>query len=219
MRHHHRSRKGPSPAELGTVFSLSLVLVALEAFPSTSFGRLAQPAQEAEMTGYEAAELYDVPLPEKPEPEIDVEDIIRNELNDPVPDQVVALDPDPAGLDTAATVDLNRPDENPAGGPAEIPSPGTFIPHSSPPSCTYRPAADYPPIARQAGVEGRTTLQVFVDPQGDPERVVVVQSSGLASMDSSAVASARQTRWAPAQRADGQPVGVWTSMVYEFVLE
>jgi len=219
MRHHHRKRKGPSPAELGTVFSLSLVLVALEAFPSTSFGRLAQPAQEAEMTGYEAAEIYDVPLPETPEPEIDVDEIIRDELTRPEPDQVVALDPDPAGLDTAATVDLNRPVDTPATGPSEIPSPGTFIPHSSPPSCTYRPSADYPSIARQAGVEGRVTLQVFVSMGGEPERVVVVQSSGLASMDSSAVASARQTRWAPAQRADGRPVGVWTSMVYDFVLE
>ncbi|MFO7949236.1 MAG: TonB family protein [Candidatus Fermentibacteraceae bacterium] len=219
MRHYRRARKGPSPAELGTVFSLSLVLVALEAFPSTSFGRLAQPAQEAEMTGYEAAEIYDVPLPETPEPEIDVDEIIRDELTRPEPDQVVALDPDPAGLDTAATVDLNRPDETPAAGPSEIPSPGTFVPHSSPPACTYRPSADYPSIARQAGVEGRVTLQVFVSTGGDPERVVVVQGSGLASMDSSAVASARQTRWAPAQRADGRPVGVWTSMVYDFVLE
>ncbi len=219
MRHREKSRKGPSPAELGTLFSLSLVLVALEVFPSTSFGRLANPAHEAEMTGYEAAEIYDVPIPETPEPEIDVEEIIRQELTEPVPDQVVALDPDGAGLDTAATVDINRPDPTPVTDPSGIPDPGTFIPHSSPPSCTLRPSADYPPIARQAGVEGRVTLQVFVDNEGSPRQVAVVQSSGLASMDSSAVASARDTRWAPAQRADGQPVGVWTSMVYDFVLE
>ena len=219
MRHARESaRPGPSPAEIGALCALGLVLVALETFPESSFGRLAQPAQSAEMTGYEAAELYDIPPPETPEPEVDVEEIIRRELTRPEPVQVVTLDPEGTGLDTVSTVDLNAPQEA-AAGPAEIPSPGTFIPHSSPPSCTYRPSADYPTMARQAGVEGRVTLQVFVSEDGSPQRIAVVQSSGMASMDSSAVASARRTSWAPAKRADGQPVGVWTSMVYDFVLQ
>jgi len=199
--------------------SLLLVLLALELFPASSFGRLARPVQAAEMTGYDAAEIYDIPPPPPPEPDVDVEQLIREELSTHEPVQVVSLDPEGTGLDTVSTVDINRPDDPQVTDPTAIPSPGTFIPHSSPPSCSYRPMADYPQIARQAGVEGRVTLQVFVDAQGNPERVVVVQSSGLDSMDSSAVASATQTRWAPARRADGQPVGVWTSMVYDFVLE
>jgi len=52
-----------------------------------------------------------------------------------------------------------------------------------------------------------------------PLEAVVTASSGLDSMDNAALASVMGSSWSPARRDDGVPVGVWTSVIYDFVLE
>ncbi len=111
----------------------------------------------------------------------------------------------------AVELDPNDPDNT-------IPEPGTFIAHSVHPVCTFRPVPEYPAMASQAGVEGRVILQVFISPEGIPVEAVIAASSGLGSMDDAAMASVMESSWSPAKRADGVPVGVWTSVVYDFVL-
>ncbi|OPL18033.1 MAG: hypothetical protein AVO35_07700 [Candidatus Aegiribacteria sp. MLS_C] len=218
MRHSENgSRAGTM--DYGMLFGVAAIILMFELVPGASVGRLSTRTVSEEMRGFDPGELYEVP-PEMPEEDpVDVESIISSEIPEVVqPDQVISLDPDAQGLDTVATVDPNVLEP---GVPEDerIPEPGTFVPHSVHPVCTYRPTPDYPEMARQAGVEGRVTLQVFVSAEGVPLEVVVVQSSGLASMDEAAKESIMRSSWSPAKRDDGVAVGVWTSVIYDFVLD
>ena len=209
----------PASMDIGILVGMALFLLVFETVPGIGFGRLATATSQQEMTGYDPGELYEIP-PELPEDPVDVNELIEENLVveiDPV--QIISTSDDTTGLAVVGTVD--NPDMvDPIGNTDQgIPEPGTFIPHSQPPLCTLRPSPEYPEMASMAGVEGRVILQVFVSVDGVPADVVLMQSSGLDSMDESALAAAWETRWNPAARADGQPVGVWTSLIYDFVLE
>ena len=206
--------------DYGTVAGIILLILIFEIIPGTQIGRLAAKTVDTEMQGFDPGELYEIPPELKEDNPIDVENIIRNEIPDVVqPELVISLSTDTTGLDHAITVAMNNltHDVNPATD--NIPNPGTFIPHSVPPVCTFRPVPEYPDMARQAGVEGRVILQVFISTEGKPVQVVITQSSGLGSMDRAAEEAAWNSSWSPARRADNEPVGVWTSVIYNFVLE
>ncbi len=205
--------------DIGILWGFVLLVLAFEAIPGSSIGRLSSRTATDEMQGFDPGDLYEIP-PDMPEDDpIDVENIILNEIPDIVePILIISTDIDTAGLGHAITVNTNI--ITPGGDPDNtIPEPGTFIPHSVQPICTYRPVPEYPAMASQAGVEGRVILQVFISPEGDPVEAVITASSGLGSMDDAALASVLESSWSPAKRADGVPVGVWTSVVYNFVLE
>ncbi len=214
-----RSKSKAGAMDIGILWGIALLILAFEAIPGSSIGRLSTRTVTDEMTGFDPGELYDIP-PELPEENpIDVADILQNEIPDVVqPDLIISTSVDTVGLSHAITVSTNNltPDENPDGS---IPEPGTFIPHSVQPVCTYRPVPEYPDMARQAGVEGRVILQVFISPEGNPVEALVIDSSGLGSMDDAAMSSVMESSWSPARRDDGVPVGVWTSVVYNFVLD
>jgi len=63
----------------------------------------------------------------------------------------------------------------------------------------------YPRRARQRGWEGLVVLSVEIDARGAVVAVVVVRSSGFATLDRAAVEGARRWRFRPALR-DGHPV-------------
>ena len=203
--------------DIGILWGFVLLVLAFEAIPGSSIGRLSSRTATDEMQGFDPGELYQIP-PEMPEDDpIDVENIILNEIPDVAPILIISTSEDTVGLGNAHTVNMTSliPDENPDN---TIPEPGTFIARSVNPVCTYRPTPDYPEIASQAGVEGRVILQVFISAEGIPVEAVIMDSSGLGSMDNAALASVMESSWSPAKRADGVPVGVWTSVVYNFVL-
>lgn len=204
--------------DIGILWGFVLLILAFEVIPGSPIGRLASRTATDEMQGFDPGELYEIP-PEMPEEDpIDVEDIILNEIPDIVePTLIISTDIDTVGLGHAFTANPNilTPGSDPDN---TIPEPGTFIPHSVQPVCTYRPVPEYPAMASQAGVEGRVILQVFISPEGVPVEAVITASSGLGSMDDAALASVLKSSWSPAKRADGVPVGVWTSVVYNFVL-
>lgn len=56
----------------------------------------------------------------------------------------------------------------------------------TPPTYRAAPMPPYPSSLRQSGVEGRVRLRIFLDEEGRPRRVVVVQSSGYAAFDATA---------------------------------
>ncbi len=214
-----RNKSKVGAMDYGTVAGIVLLILIFEVIPATRIGRLAAKTVESEMQGYDPGELYEIPPELKEDIPIDIEQIFQNEIPDVVqPELVISLSTDTTGLSHATTVNMNilTHNVNPADN---IPNPGTFIPHSVPPVCTFRPVPEYPDMAAQAGVEGRVILQVFVSAEGKPVQVVITQSSGLGSMDESAVAAAWNSSWSPAKRADNVPVGVWTSVIYNFVLE
>ena len=204
--------------DYGVLWGFVFLILVFEVVPGSSIGRLASRTVTDEMQGFDPGELYEIP-PEMPEEDqIDVQNIIDNEIPDVVePILIISTTEDTEGLGSAFTVSTNNlaPDENPDN---IIPDPGTFVPHSVHPVCTFRPVPEYPDMARQAGVEGRVILQVFISPQGIPVEAIIAESSGLGSMDSAAMASVMESSWSPARRDDGVPVGVWTSVVYNFVL-
>ena len=205
--------------DFGIVWSFVLMILAFEAIPGTSIGRLASRTVTDEMQGFDPGELYEIP-PEMPEEDpVDVTSIIQSQIPDVmVPTLVISTDMDTKGLDSAFTVSMTNliPD---ATSNNIIPEPGIFIPHSVRPVCTFRPVPEYPDMASQAGVEGRVILQVFISSEGQPVEAIIIDGSGLGSMDDAAITSIMESRWSPARRDDGVPVGVWTSVVYNFVLE
>lgn len=56
----------------------------------------------------------------------------------------------------------------------------------TPPAYRIAPVPPYPASLRQSRVEGNVRLRIFLDAEGRPQRVVVVQSSGYAEFDSTA---------------------------------
>ena len=209
-----------SAMDYGTIAGILLLILIFEVIPGTQIGRLAAKTVDTEMQGFDPGELYEIPPELKEDDQVDVENIIRNEIPDVVqPKLVISLSNDTTGLNHAITVAMNNLTHNINPAADNIPNPGTFIPHSILPVCTFRPVPDYPDMARQAGVEGRVILQIFVSAEGTPLQVVITQSSGLGSMDEAAEEAAWNSSWSPARRDDNVPVGVWTSVIYNFVLE
>lgn len=204
--------------DIGVLCAVICLSIAFETIPGASIGRLASNTTAEEMVGVDAGELYEIP-PEIPEEvNIDIQEIAQNEIPEVVQSlTIISLTEDTTGLSTALTVSTNI--EHSQNTSNEIPVPGTFVPHSIPPICTYRPMPEYPEMARQAGVEGRVILQVFISETGEPVEIMVIQSSGLSSMDNASEIALLDSRWTPAERNDGVAVGVWTSVIYEFVLE
>ena len=74
---------------------------------------------------------------------------------------------------------------------------------------------EYPPLLRQAGIGGTTSVQMFVDAEGDVQNAVVEQTSGHAPLDEAAVRVARVMRFTPA-RNQGEIVPVWISIPITF---
>ena len=129
-------------------------------------------------------------------------------------DITLSLDADTTGLETVETIDQG--DELEASQSEEM-GPPRFMPAEVFPNCTYKPPPGYPDMAAQAGVEGTVTLWVYVASSGSVSDVRLYNSSGVNSLDEAALSAAWNTRWTPAQN-NGIPVGVWTTLTYNFVL-
>lgn len=74
---------------------------------------------------------------------------------------------------------------------------------------------EYPEELWDAGVEGITTLRIFIDTAGAADSARVEGPSGYAAFDSSAIRGSRKLRFEPAKRA-GQPVARWFLLPVEF---
>ncbi len=61
---------------------------------------------------------------------------------------------------------------------------------------------DYPLDLWDQGIEGSSMLRVRVTDMGDVDSVVVLESSGYAAFDSSAVRGARTLKFSPARQGD-----------------
>lgn len=81
-----------------------------------------------------------------------------------------------------------------------------------------RPVApEYPPRARQMGVEGTTVLRALVGEAGDTLELIVWQGSGMRLLDEAALAAARQWRFEPARRGD-RLLTAWVEVPVRFIL-
>ena len=87
----------------------------------------------------------------------------------------------------------------------------------SQPLMTYMPKPLYPRSARQAGVEGKVRVTVWVTAEGSVERAEVVKGSGSELLDRAAHESALEARFKPALKA-GVPTAGEKTMVITFSL-
>lgn len=89
--------------------------------------------------------------------------------------------------------------------------------YDEPPSIAKECRPVYPDRARKRGVEGDVVLLVFIDERGEVKNVLVHSSPGLKSMEREAISAAYKCKFNPALK-DGEPVGLWYSLVMQFRL-
>lgn len=75
----------------------------------------------------------------------------------------------------------------------------------------------YPEELWDAGVEGESTLRLFITASGGVDSARVERSSGYAAFDSAALAGSRALRFEPARRGT-EPVGAWFILPVTFDL-
>ena len=75
----------------------------------------------------------------------------------------------------------------------------------------------YPPEAKQAGIEGRVTVQFVVNKLGDPTNLQVVRGIG-GGADEAAVSAVEQAKFEPGKQ-NGKPVCVQYALSINFRLE
>jgi TonB family protein len=98
------------------------------------------------------------------------------------------------------------------------PSTDSIIIDWSLPEMRYAEKLVYPPDARTSGLTGKVWINVLVDVTGAVQFAVVARSSGVASLDSSALDAAYECLYAPTN-VDGKAVPVWTQYKVKFSLD
>lgn len=85
------------------------------------------------------------------------------------------------------------------------------------PQPKYIPKPAYPELARQAGIEGKVTVDALIDVDGKVIDVKIRKSSGNSSLDEAALSAARNAEFTPARQRD-QFVRVWVTIPFQFSL-
>jgi len=188
---------------------------------------LPEPIREPELPPIQKAEIPPPPPVAKPIPKPRPKPVAQKSV-EPVPQ------PTPAILEAPAPVQ--------AAAPAPAPAPIAIMPapnfeSEAPPqiAAVAAPAAreilvttdarfrappaapQYPPRARQMGVEGTTVLRALVGEAGDTLELIVWQGSGMRLLDEAALAAARQWRFEPARRGD-RLMTAWVEVPVRFIL-
>jgi len=202
--------------EIGFLAGLLFLNVLFQFAPVMELGRLSTRTMDTVMDAVDAFLPYDATVEQKEEEVVAEQDRLLQELEqeiekDPV---VISMSTDTVGLRTVETIENFVAGENGFGD--EIGPPG-FDPSEVLPNCTYMPPPEYPEIARLAGVEGVVTLWLYIGSDGQIKDVQILEESGVTSLDEAAIAAAYNTRWTSARNND-MPVGVWTTLHYNFTL-
>lgn len=202
--------------EWGVVVALALLIIFFELIPASELGRLSTRTSDSEMEAVEADIAFDDTVEEQEEEVQEEQEELEQETQEIVEQLNITLSlSEDSTLQVAMTVEQS--DELAQVVETEEMGPPRFMAVEVFPVCTYRPAPAYPDLARQAGVEGVATLWIYVNADGTVADVQLYNSSGVSSLDQAAMSAAWNTRWSPA-RNNGQPVGVWTSLAYNFEL-
>lgn len=97
-------------------------------------------------------------------------------------------------------------------------------PQPESPACAYseelpasliRVEPEYPPLAREARVDGRVVAHVLVGVDGLVQNVQMDPRHSIPMLDDAAIAAACQWVFTPA-RVCGRPVAVWASLPFDF---
>ncbi len=100
-----------------------------------------------------------------------------------------------------------------------MPPPDQFVPVEVYPEQIYEEPAEYPRLAREGGFTASVILQAFVDKTGTVKKAQAVKCTrpGM-GFEEAAVKAAYKCKYRPAIQ-NGNPIGVWISYTYDFVIE
>lgn len=101
--------------------------------------------------------------------------------------------------------------------PPPTPEDYIFTEYDTSPVITKECRPRYPAATKKAGIEGDVVLLVFIDERGDVKNVIVQYSPGVESLEREAVSAAYKCKFRPASK-DGEPVGLWYSLIMQFRL-
>lgn len=212
-----RTRTNGMGMEIGLLVGLLFVNILFQFIPGTELGRLSTRTMDDVMEAVDAYLPYDSSVEDKQDEVIEenlaIEEQLQEVIEQVTPDVTISLSTDTIGLSTVETIENFT---GGGGGSGEIGPPG-FTPAEVFPNCTFMPPPNYPEMARLAGVEGVVTLWVYIDSDGMVQDIQLMNTSGASSLDNAALAAAVNTRWTSA-RNNGMPVGVWTTLRYNFTL-
>ena len=99
----------------------------------------------------------------------------------------------------------------PASNGADVPSTNVSYEVGS----AKNPRPPYPPVAFMSRTEGRVLLKVHVLPDGKPAEIQLLQSSGSAQLDKSALDTLAKWELQPA-RKNGEPIDQWIEIPIHF---
>ncbi|MCK5034483.1 MAG: energy transducer TonB [Candidatus Sabulitectum sp.] len=203
--------------EIGLLAGLLFINILFQFIPGTELGRLSTRTMDDAMEAVDAFLPYDSSVEDKQdeviEENIAIEEQLEQAIEQVTPDVTISLSTDTTGLSSATTIE----NFNSGGGTTEEIGPPGFMPAEVYPNCTFMPPPAYPEMARLAGVEGVVTLWVYIDTEGVVRDAQLMNTSGVSSLDDAALAAVLNTRWTSA-RNNGIPVGVWTTLRYNFTL-
>lgn len=144
----------------------------------------------------------------------------------PVADEEV-LDEDVVIASREDLADIVAPDITATEGDGDIvvdirdedflPSPSDFIPVEIYPEMIFQFKPEYPRLAKQAGITGLVWVSALINEEGEVLKAIVGKTSGVVSLDESAVKAAYKCRFKPGIQ-NGRPVKVWVTYKVEFEL-
>jgi protein TonB len=104
------------------------------------------------------------------------------------------------------------PPPPPSGGGGDV-----FLAFDEAPQLLYFEQPDYPPLARDAGIEGTVAIKVLVDESGKVVSAQVLSSDVTPAMEKAALAAARKCKFRPAKQRT-IPVKAQVMIPFQFQL-
>jgi protein TonB len=104
------------------------------------------------------------------------------------------------------------PPPPPSGGGGDV-----FLAFDEAPQLVYYEQPDYPPLARDAGIEGTVAIKVLVDEHGKVVEAQVLSSDVTPAMERAALAAARKCKFRPAKQRT-IPVKAQVMIPFQFQL-
>lgn len=141
----------------------------------------------------------------------------------PAPQPMAIADPTPApnaptGVTTppAPPAPIQAPVAVTPAPPAPPAAPRVEQP-SSDASYLNNPSPVYPAVSRRLGEQGKVQVRVLIGPDGSPQKAELVNSSGFARLDQSALEYVMKCRYVPG-KVGGVPQAMWHIAPVNFVL-
>src|SRR5262249_9418204 len=118
---------------------------------------------------------------------------------------------------TSPATDTSRGTSASAPPPSVAAAPSNGITQMAIPRGGYQVRPTYPSSARRLGIQGMTTLRVFVAADGRVREVVVQEPGVPPVLECAAADAVKRWRFEPARRGT-EPVGVWVLLPVQFRL-